>query len=256
MNKFSTTRSQFNYFYFLHKTIFLLYNWLITFSCRQLTDMKTLLTQNLLIIQNLDAEHSTCTASQINSHSAKQNWKNKKNCYRCQGSSQRSLSPFWFQLLTIFSSFILRDFCHRQLLVFRIVKIKNHSCHTDYQPHKPCDSQTWYILLFKLLSSLHVHPWHSDLSLRLWGPWSLNVLTISFVFLWVRGPAHYETTQCYFSVGLPRTVWAFVSLTIDNILQQYLPRNFLLLLWRCASKKSCLAGTFISWLKESTDGKR
>ena len=42
-------------------------------------------------------------------------------------SSQRSLSPFWFQLLTIFSvsaSFIGRDFYQRQLLVFRIVKIK------------------------------------------------------------------------------------------------------------------------------------
>ena len=42
-------------------------------------------------------------------------------------SSQTSLSPFWFQLLTIFSvsaSFIGRDFYQRQLLVFRIVKIK------------------------------------------------------------------------------------------------------------------------------------
>ena len=97
-----------------------------------------------------------------------------------------------------------------------------------------------HILLFKLLSILHVHSWHSDLSLRLWGPWSLNVLTISFVFLWVRGPAHYENTQCYFSVGLPRIVCAFVSLTLDDILQQYVPRNtvakfypncFLPLLW-------------------------
>ena len=91
-----------------------------------------------------------------------------------------------------------------------------------------------------LLSTLHVHSWHSDLSLRLWGPWSLNVLTIAFVFLWVRGPAHYENTQCYFSVGLPRIVCAFVSLTLDDILQQYVPRNtvakfypncFLPLLW-------------------------
>ena len=77
-----------------------------------------------------------------------------------------------------------------------------------------------HILLFKLLSILHVHSWHSDLSLRLWGPWSLNVLTISFVFLWVRRPADYKNTQCYFSVGLPRTVCAFGSLTLDTILQQ------------------------------------
>ena len=89
-------------------------------------------------------------------------------------------------------------------------------------------SKLIHIRLFKLLSILHVHSWHSDLSLRLWGPWSLNVLTISFVFLWVRGPADHENTQCYFrafSVGLPRTVCAFVSLTLDNILQQYVPRN-------------------------------
>ena len=50
----------------------------------------------------------------------------------------------------------------------------------------------------------------------------LNVLTISFVFLWVRGPAHYENTQCYFSVGLPQTLCAFVSLNLDNILSQLL----------------------------------
>ena len=102
-----------------------------------------------------------------------------------------------------------------------------------------------HILLFKLLSILHVHSWHSDLSLRLWGPWSLNVLTIFFVFLWVRGPARYENTQCYFSVGLPRTVCAFVSLILDNILQQYVPRNtvakfypncFLLPLWKISDQ--------------------
>ena len=82
-----------------------------------------------------------------------------------------------------------------------------------------------HILLFKLLSILHIHFRHSDLSLRLWGPWSLNVLTISFVFLWVCGTGHYENTQCYFRVGHPRTVCSFVSLTLDNILQQYVPRN-------------------------------
>ena len=95
---------------------------------------------NLLIMQNSNAEHRTCTTSQytqlhekhngqykskyITSHSAKQNWKGKKNCYHYHSSSQRSLSPFWFQLLTIFSSFIGRDFYHRQLLVFHIVKMK------------------------------------------------------------------------------------------------------------------------------------
>ena len=37
--------------------------------------------------------------------------------------------------------------------------------------------------------------------------------------------SHYENTQCYFSVGLPRTVCAFVRLILDNILQQCFPGN-------------------------------
>ena len=188
-------------------------------------------------MQNPDAEHRTCTASlekhnaqyknkYINSHSAKQNWKNKKNCYRYHSSSQRSLSPFWFQLLTIFSSFIGRDFYHRQLLVFRIVKIKitivtlitSYTNLATLKLDTHCSVQT----LIKFI--LHVSSWHSDLSLHLWGPWSLNVLTMFFVFLSVRGPACYENTQCYFSVGLPRTVCAFESLTLYHILQ---PNTFL-----------------------------
>ena len=122
---------------------------------------------------------------------------------------------------------------------------QSHFCHWLPATQILRLSNLIHILLFKLLSILHVHSWHSDLSLRLWGPWSLNVLTISFVFLWVRGPAHYDNTQCYFSVGLPRTVCAFVSLTLDNILQQYVPRNtvakfypkcFLLLLWKISDQ--------------------
>ena len=218
---------------------------------------------NLLIMQNSNAEHRTCTASQytqlrekhntqykskyINSHSAKQNWKGKKNCYHYHSSSQRSLSPFWFQLLTIFSSFIGRDFYHRQLLVFRIVKIKitivtlitSYTNLATLKLDTHCSVQT----LIKFI--LHVSSWHSDLSLHLWGPWSLNVLTMFFVFLSVRGPACYENTQCYFSVGLPRTVCAFVRLILDNILQRCVPQNtvakfypncFLLLLWKISDQ--------------------
>ena len=61
----------------------------------------------------------------INSHSAKQNWKHKKNCYSYHSSYKRSVTPFWFQLLTIVSSFIgthLHE--HRQPLVFPIVNIQ------------------------------------------------------------------------------------------------------------------------------------
>ena len=34
-----------------------------------------------------------------------------------------------------------------------------------------------------------------------------------------------KTLKCYYRVGLPRKVCAFVSLTLDNILQPYVPQN-------------------------------
>ena len=175
-------------------------------------------------------------------NSAKQNWKNKKNCYRYHSSSQRSLSPFWFQLLTIFSSFIGRDFYHRQLLVFSIVKIKITIvayCHTDSQLHKSCDSQTWYTFLSSNPYRFYTYTPDIPICHCVYEvhAWSLNVLTISFVFLWVRGPAIMKILSV--SVGLPQTMSA-VSLTLHNTLQQYVPRNtvakfypncFFLLLW-------------------------
>ena len=121
------TRSQFNFFYFLHKTIFLLYNWLITFSCRHLTDIKTLLTQNLLIMQNPDAKHRTRTASQYTQTTGNTKTStltvtllNKIDRIRSIVTAVTVGPSRWFQLLTIFSSFKR----YRQLLVFRIVKIK------------------------------------------------------------------------------------------------------------------------------------
>ena len=51
---------------------------------------------------------------------------------------------------------------------------------------------------------------------------SLNVLKISFDFPWVRGPTHSGNVQSFFSVSIPRTVCAFVSLRHDIILQQYI----------------------------------
>ena len=94
-----------------------------------------------------------------------------------------------------------------------------------------------------LLSTLHVHSWHSDLSLRLWGPWSLNVLTIAFVFLWVRGPAHYENTQCYFSVNLTRTAVCICKFNILKGNNTFLETRrrilfncFLLLLWKISDQ--------------------
>ena len=81
-----------------------------------------------------------------------------------------------------------------------------------------------HIPLFKLLSISHVHSWYSDLSFRLLVLMLLNVLTILFVFLWVRGPAHSKNGRCHVLVwALPRTVCAFLRLRHDdNILQQYI----------------------------------
>ena len=185
-------------------------------------------------MRNPDVKHRTCTASQytqllqkhdaqyknkyINSHSATQNWKNKKNCYHYHSSSQRSLSPFWFQLLTIFSSLIGRDFYHGQLLVFRIVKIRIAfvtliTTYTNLATLK-LDTNSSVQTLINFTRTLLTFRFVIA-SMR---SMVFDVLTIFFVFLSVRGPARYKNTQCYFSVGLPRTVCAFVSLILDNIL--------------------------------------
>ena len=103
---------------------------------------------------------------------------------------------------------------------------QNHFCHTDYQLHKSCDSQTCDT--------------HSSVQTLI--DFTRTLLKFRFVIASMRSMVfkcldnflcfslssrtnHYENTQCYFSVGLPRTVCAFVSLTLDNILQQYVPRN-------------------------------
>ena len=131
-------------------------------------------------------------------------------------------------------------FYHRQLLVLHI-----HYCHTDYQLHKSCDSQTWYT--FFCSNSYRFYTYTPDIPIchcvcevhGLWMPWQFSL----FFFEFSDQPD--ENTQCYFSVGLPRTVCAFVSLILDNILQQYVPRNtvakfysncFLLLLWKISDQ--------------------
>ena len=143
--------------------------------------------------------------------------------------------------------------------MFHLVKIKI-TIVTVNQLHKSCDSQTWYIFYRFYTYTPDIPICHCVHEVH--GLW-INVLTISFVFLWVRGPAHYENTQCYFSVGLPRTVCAFVSLTLDNILHQYVPRNtvakfypncFLLLLWKISDQMCDVWSPpkFIVWILNSS----
>ena len=82
------------------------------------------------------------------------------------------------------------------------------------------------IPLFKLLSTLHVHFWYSDVSLRLWGPWVFDVIQCLDNFLCFslssRTSPFRKHSVVFFSVGLPRTVCAFVSLTRNNIIEQYI----------------------------------
>ena len=140
-------------------------------------------------------------------------------------SSQRSLSPFWFQLLTIFSSFIGRDFYHRQLLVFRIVKIKitivtlitSYTNLAALKPDTHSSVQTLLDFTRILLTFLFVIA-----SMR---SMVFECLDAFLCFSLSSRTSHYENNECYFSVGLPRTVCAFVRLILDNILQQYVPRN-------------------------------
>ena len=153
--------------------------------------------------------------------------------------SQRSLSPFWFQLLTIVSSFIGRDFYHRQLLVFCIVKIKI--------------TIVTVITSYTKLATLKVDTYSSVQTLI---DFTRTLLTFRFVIASMRSmvfeclndflcfslssrTSPLWNTQCYFSVGLPRTVCASVSLTLHNLLQQYVPRspNFIQTASYCCHEK-------------------
>ena len=100
-------------------------------------------------MQNPDFEDGTCTALQhrilitwkkhnvqyknkcINSHPAKQNWNNEKNCCSYHNSSKRSLSSSWFHLLTIVSSFIGTEILSQATRCVPRCENQNHCCHTD-----------------------------------------------------------------------------------------------------------------------------
>ena len=106
-------------------------------------------------MQNPAAEHRTCTTPQYTQWHEKHNvqYKNKYITVPLLNKIERirrivtaitvvpkeAWVPFGFNCWQ--SPFIGKDFYHRQLLVFRIVKMKNHCSHTDYQPHKSCDSR-------------------------------------------------------------------------------------------------------------------
>ena len=121
-------------------------------------------------------------------------------------------------MLIIVSSFIGTDFYHRQLVVFRNAKIKITIVTLITSYTNLATLKLVNILLFKLLSLLHVHSCHCVYRVHE-SLMSLNVLIISFEFADQPIP---KTPVLFFTVGLPRTVCAFVSLTRDNIIEQYI----------------------------------
>ena len=110
----------------------------------------------------------------------------RKNCCSYHSSSKRSLSPFWFQLLTIVSSFIGTDFCHRELAVFRNAKIKITI--VTLITSKSCDSQTRSTFLCSNSYPFYTYTPDIPICHCVYGVHeslmsTLNVLIISFVFL-------------------------------------------------------------------------
>ena len=93
--------------------------------------------------------------------------------------------PFGFIVHNLL--FLHQNCYHMQLLVFRIVNIKNHYCHTDYQPHKSCDSQTWYT--FFRSNYYRFHMYTPDIPIchcvyevhGLWMSWQFPLLFFEFV---------------------------------------------------------------------------
>ena len=101
------------------------------------------------------------------------------------------------------------------------------------------------IPLFKLLSVSHVHPWYSDLSFHVWVFGVIECLDNFVCFsLSSRTSPFQKRSVSFCSVGLPRTVCAFVSLRHDdNILKQYIDTflvtspNFIQTASSCRSEK-------------------
>ena len=129
------------------------------------------------------------------------------------------LFPFGFNCWQSSSPSSEHIYEHRQLLVFRIVNIQITvvtliTSHTNLSTlkldtHSSLQTSinfTRTLLVFRLVIS----------SMSIWCHW------ISFDFPWVRGPTHSGNAQSFFSVSIPRTVCAFVSLRHDIIRQQYI----------------------------------
>ena len=178
------------------------------------------------------------------------------NCYSCHSGYKRSVTPFWFQLLTIVSSFIGTHYEHRQLLVFALWISKSLLSHWSPAIQIFRLSNLIHIPLFKLLSIFYVHSWYSYFLLRLWVFDVIECLDYFVCFsLSSRTSPFRKRSVSFFGVGLPRTVCA---------IDWHVPRNrvakfycFFLPLWKISDQtksKSSLIGltTFSSPLRRHT----
>ena len=103
-------------------------------------------------------------------------------------------------------------------------KNQNHFCHTDYQLHKSCDSQTWYTFFCSNSYRFYTCTFRFAIaSMRSMVFECLdNFLCFSFSS---QTKTLWKHSVLFSSVGLPRTVCVFVNLNLENILQPCVPRK-------------------------------
>ena len=161
-------------------------------------------------MQNPDAQHrmkkhnTQYKNKYINRHPAKQNWRRIVEVITVV--PKEASVPFGFNCWQSSLPSSEQIFITGNSLCSAIQN-QNHYCHTDNQLHKCCDSQTCSTFLYSNCYPFYTYNPDIPICYYVYGVYeslmSLNVLIISFVFLWVRWPAHSENTQCYF------LVWAY-----------------------------------------------
>ena len=127
--------------------------------------------------------------------------------------TSRSVTPFWFQLLTMVSSFIGTHYEHRQLLVFHTVNtqitvVTLITCYTDLSTLKH-DTHSSLQTFISLKCTLPIF----RLSFRLWVFDVIECLDNFICFSLSSWTSPFQKRSVSFcSVSLPRIVCAFVSL--------------------------------------------
>ena len=158
-------------------------------------------------MQNPDAQHrmkkhnTQYKNKYINRHPAKQNW--RRIVAVITVVPKEASDPFGFNCWQSSLPSSEEIFITGNSLC-SAMQNQNHYCHTDSQLHKSCDSQTCSTFFYSNSYPFYTYTPDIPIGYYVYGVheslMSLNVLIISFVFLWGRGPAHSQNTQCYFLV--------------------------------------------------------